>query len=75
MENGNLMQNQTKKQKDAVIAREKTTDKGISQVIPCGSDQSTRTASIQVVKAGELVQRINVHCGCGQTTTVICKYD
>ena len=59
----------------AVIAKEQTIDIETVQTIPAGNNGTRRPTKIQLVRDGDVIQRIEVHCGCGQVSQLICKYE
>ncbi len=69
------MSGSIKKQGNPVISASQTADHGSSATIPCGLDQGTGGNSIEVVREGDVVREIHVHCGCGEKTKVICSYE
>ena len=69
------MSETTGKQQGTIVSREMTTDSGYSQTIPCGDSKTGAESTIRLVKDGDRVHGINVHCGCGQTIQVICEYE
>ena len=60
---------------DGIISSGVVADRGLAQSIPCGSVESDSRASIQVVKQGDVIQSIQIHCGCGEIIQVMCDYE
>ncbi|MGI9519867.1 MAG: hypothetical protein ACR2NP_22630 [Pirellulaceae bacterium] len=69
------MTNPPKKQAIPVISANRTTDHGSSRTIPCGEHDPIETASVEVIREGNMVREIHVHCSCGENMKVICTYE
>ena len=69
------MSNETNKFANPIISRELASDNGVAQSIPCGSSGTSPASSIQVIKDGDVIRAINVHCRCGEVIEVVCNYE